>query len=81
MQQAAALAAQHGADFAPAAFSVKGRTRQHIAPSPEGMITPAQIPGADLWVEANQSAQTVVRVIGKLLAALGHEASDLHITC
>ncbi len=45
------------------------------------MIAPAQIPGTVLWVEANQSAQSAVRVIGKLLAALGHEASDLHVTC
>lgn len=48
----AALAAQHGAAFAGAAFTVKGRTRQYVAPRPDGMIAPAQIPGTELWVEA-----------------------------
>lgn len=48
----AALAAQHGLAFAKAAFTVKGRTRQYVAPGPDGMIAPAQIPGTELWVEA-----------------------------
>ena len=42
------------------------------ASSPDGMISPAQIPGTALWIETNQSAKSVVQVIGKLLAALGH---------
>ncbi len=41
------------------------------------MIAPAQIPGTELWVEANQSAKSVVQIVGKLLVALGHNASDL----
>ncbi|MBX7237482.1 MAG: restriction endonuclease [Caldilineales bacterium] len=75
-----ALAAHHGPAFAEAAFTVKGRTRQYVAASPDGMITPAQISGTELWVEANQSAKSVVQVIEKLLAALGHEAGELAIT-
>jgi restriction system protein len=68
-----ALAQEHGDAFAPAAFGVKGKKRQYIAPSPEGMIGPAQIPGTDLWVEANQSAVSVQRLVKRLLVALGHD--------
>lgn len=75
----ATLAAQHGAAFADAAFTVKGRTRQYVAASPDGMIAPAQIPGTELWIEANQSAKSVVQVIGKLLVALGHTPEEFKI--
>jgi negative regulator of replication initiation len=68
-----ALAQEHGETFAPAAFGVKGRKRQYVAPVPDGMINPAQIPGTDLWVEANQSATSVQRVVERLLVALGHD--------
>jgi restriction system protein len=79
----AALAAHHGPSFAEAAFTVKGRTRQYVAASPDGMIAPAQIPGTDLWVEANQSAKSAVQVVEKLLAALGHVPGDfaVDLTC
>ncbi|MCX7706740.1 MAG: restriction endonuclease [Anaerolineae bacterium] len=73
------LAQRHGSAFAEAALTVKGHTRQHIAPSPEGMIAPAQIPGTELWVEANQSARSVVQVVEKLLAALGHAPTEFGI--
>lgn len=69
----ATLAQEHGETFAPAACGVKGKKRQYVAPSPDGMINPAQIPGTDLWVEANQSAMSVQRVVERLLVALGHE--------
>lgn len=58
---------------------MKGRTRQYVAASPEGMIAPAKIPGTELWVEANQSAKSVVQVIGKLLIALGHAPEKFEI--
>ncbi len=47
---------------------------------PKGICTQAQIPGTALWVEANQSAQSVMRVIGKLLAVLGHTAGEFEVT-
>lgn len=75
-----ALATQHGPGFAEAAFTVKGRTRQYVAATPDGMIAPAQIPGTGLWVEANQSAKSVLQVVGKLLAALGHQTGDFSVT-
>ena len=72
----AGMAAHHGSSFAERACAVRGRTRKYVAASPDGMTTPAQIPGTALWVEANQSAKSVVQVIERLLAALGHEAND-----
>lgn len=53
--------------------------RQYIAPSPDDMIAPAPIHGTDLWVEANQSAKSVVQVIGKLPAALGHAQEEFAV--
>lgn len=79
LQSCTTLADRHGPAFAEAAFTVKGRKRQYVAASGEGMITPVQIPGTELWVEANQSAKSVVQVIERLLAALGHEAGELAI--
>lgn len=73
------LAQHHGAGFAPAVFEVKGKKRQYIAPNPEGMISPAQIPGTDLWVEANQSAVSVQRLVERLLVALGHKPGEFAV--
>lgn len=58
----AVLADRHGPAFAPMAGAVKGRTRRYVAASPDGMIAPAPIPGTALWVEANQSAKSVMQV-------------------
>jgi restriction system protein len=71
------LAERHGADFAPAAFSVRGKVRQYVAPDPEGMIDPAPIPGTGLWLEANQSGPSALRVACRLLLALGHDDATL----
>lgn len=76
----AALAAHHGASFADAACRVKGRTRQYMAASPDGMNSPARIPGTELWVETNQSARSVVQVVHKLLSALGHAPGEFAVT-
>ncbi len=73
------LAAHHGSAFAEVACTIKGRTRYYIATSPDGMIAPAQVPGTELWVEANQSAKSVVQVVGKLLIALGHAPEEFEI--
>ncbi len=43
------------------------------------MINPARIPGADLWVEDNQSAKSATELVEKLLAVLGHDVRDLRI--
>ncbi len=72
----AVLAERHGDDFAPKAFTIKGRKRQYIAPTPDGMINPARIPETDLWVEANQSAKSAVQLVEKLLAAFDYDATE-----
>ena len=76
----AALAVHQGSSFAEVACTVKGRTRHYVAASPDGMIAPAQISGTELWVEANQSAKSVVQVVGKLLAAFGHTPEDFAVS-
>lgn len=76
----AALSAHQGPLFAEVACTVKGRTRHYVAASPDGMIAPAQIPGTELWVEANQSAKSVEQVVGKLLAAFGHAPEDFAVS-
>jgi hypothetical protein len=68
-----------GQDVAGTAFGIKGKKRQYVAPSPDGMINPAQIPGTELWVEANQSATSVQRVVELLLVALGHEPGEFAV--
>jgi restriction system protein len=75
-----ALAMRHGAAFGPAAMTVKGRTRQYVGDSPEGMIAPAQLLGTDLWVEANQSAKSVQRLVARLLSALGHAPEEFSVS-
>lgn len=74
------LARQHGEAFGPAACAVKGRSRQYVAASPEGMISPAAIPGTELWVEANQSARSVLQVVERLIRALGHEPESFEVS-
>ena len=71
---------RHGAAFGPAAMTVKARTRQYVADSPEGMTTSVPIPGTDLWVEANQSAKSVRQVVAKLLSALGHAPEEFVVS-
>jgi hypothetical protein len=58
---------------------VTDKKRQYVAPTPEGMINPAQIPGPDLWVEANQSAVSVQRPVERLLVALGHDPGEFAV--
>ena len=70
------LAKRHGDEFAAKAFTVRGDTRQYVASVPTGMTHPARIPDTDLWVEANQSAESAKRLVEKLLAALGHDAAE-----
>ena len=74
------LVQRHPDDFAQRAVTVRGRTRQHIAPTPEGMINPAPILGTDLWLEANQSSRSALRVVEMLLDAFGHSPDEFQFT-
>lgn len=66
--------------FAEVAVTIRGRSRQHIALAPDGMIDPLLIEGTDLWLEANQSSRTSQRVVQMLLAAFGYSENVFQIT-
>lgn len=76
---ASVLADKHGNDFASTAVTLKGRKRQYIAPSLDGMINPERIPGTELWIEANQSAKSTVRLVERLLVAFSYDAADPNV--
>ncbi len=73
------LAQLHGQEFAEKATTLKGRKRQYIAPAPDRMISPTQIPGIDLWVETNLSAKAVQQLVWRLLEILEHDRSTFQI--
>jgi hypothetical protein len=70
------LAEYHGENFAVRAIRASGSKRQYINYTPDGMNTPVQIPGTELWIEANQSARSVLSTISQILNACGHDEDD-----
>jgi len=48
-------------------------SRKHVAKSSDGMTTPMLIPGTLLYVEANQSSTSVLKVIKQIIIALGED--------
>ena len=73
----AILAQRHGTqEFAHLATNVKGTTRQYVSYNKDEMITPAQIPGTTLWVEANQSSKSTLWVARQILEGCGHTGND-----
>ncbi len=71
------MARRHPDEFAAVAPMVRGRTRQHLKPTPEGMIAPVAIGNTGFWLETNQSARSVRQVGELIVAAFGHSSSDL----
>ena len=71
-----ALASRHPDTFAAVATSVRGRKRQYVATSGEGMISPATIGNAGLWIETNLSAASILKIVRVLLEAFGYSADD-----
>jgi len=70
------LAERHGDDFTQNAIKVNTGRRIHISDKPEIMHTPKEIPGSTLWVEANQSARSVLMLIDRVLVALDESEED-----
>ncbi len=70
------MAERHPDDFVARALTVRGPRRSHIASTPDGMINPAPIGVADLWLEANQSSRTAQRVAQLILEAFGYANDD-----
>ena len=80
LQLCAVLAARHPEDFAARATTIKGRKRHYFAPSPDRMINPAPIEGAELYVETNLSAKDTIKLCHRLLDALGEESQAFDLT-
>ena len=73
------VAQRHPDDFSAKAVTVKGRTRQQIAESPDGMINPLPIGNTGLWLEANQSRRSALRVVELVLTAFGYPPNELRL--
>lgn len=76
LQALSLLAQYHEDDFYMQAIKVKTTRRSHIANRPNDMHTPMQIPETKLWVEANQSAKSVIWVIRQTLELCGDNPDD-----
>lgn len=70
---------RHPNDFAEKAATLRGRKRQYIAPSPEGMTAPNAIPGTPLWAETNLSARSIQRLSRRLVEIFGYPPDALTI--
>jgi restriction system protein len=77
IQACAILAQRHADSFAETVASFRGRKRQYIAPSAEGMFNPEPIPGCDFYVETNFSSKGIVHITHKLLNTFGHGTDTL----
>jgi negative regulator of replication initiation len=77
IQTCAVLAQRHADHFAETAANFRGRTRQYIATSAEGMFNPELIPGCDFFVETNFSSKGIVHITQKLLDTFGYGTDNL----
>lgn len=73
------LAKRQPTDFAEKTRNVRGRTRQYVAASGEGMINGESIPGTNLWVATNLSGPDSIKLSRRLLVACGFEADTLTV--
>jgi restriction system protein len=75
----ARLAKEEGAAFTALAGQVGGRKRALLATSSAAMIRPKSVPGTALSVETNLSAKGVLRLIRRLLTALGRDEGEFQV--
>lgn len=75
-----ALALRHGPGFVAPALTLQGKKHQHIGQTPKGMKAPKRIPRTELWLETNQSALSALRLIERLLKALGRQPAEFAVT-
>lgn len=71
LQALSLIAKKYGEQFTRNTLLINSGRRTHIAPKSDGMITPIIIPGTELFVEANQSSRSVLRVIQQTLINCG----------
>ncbi len=75
----AVMAEKHPSSFPQKALTLKGRTRRYYTSDPEGMISPARIPGTNIWVETNLSAKDILTRVHQLLELFGYSTEDISI--
>lgn len=73
------LAERHGETFASKVIHVGSSRRQYISNTDDGMIAPMQIEGTQLWVEANQSAKSIISIVKQVLRACGYDEREFNV--
>jgi len=76
LQTLSIIAKKHGERFAIKSTLINSGKRTHISVKSDGMVTPMIISGTEIYVEANQSSRSVLRVIQQSLEFCGDIADD-----
>ena len=73
------MALQHPGEFPLVAPTIRGRSRQYMRATTEGLHSPERIGNTGFWLETNQSAKSVQSLCAMILTAFGHAPGDMHI--
>lgn len=73
------LAAEYQEDFSARILPIRGKKRPYFAESPDLLFKSAKIGGSKLWVEVNQSAKDIVKLIHRILDACDWPAESFRI--
>jgi len=74
------MARRHGPGFE-RVTTLRGRKRAWFSRHPHGMTNPVQVPETNIiYVEANLSADNIVKRCGDVLKFFGHDPRDLQVT-
>ena len=60
-------------------LTLAGQKRPYFTKDPKELLTAEQIPGTDVYVEANISEMGVVALSRRILSLFGYKESDLYI--
>jgi len=74
----ALLAEKHGARF-DRVLELRGKKRPFFTRNPKELRAPFLLPGTDIYVEVNLSANMIVRLVGRAALLLGHPASSFRV--
>ena len=58
-------------------LNLKGKTRPPFSRNANGLVYPAQINGADIFVETHGTAKIIVKRAENLIANFGYDGTDL----
>lgn len=73
------LAAEYPEDFSARVLPIRGKKRPYFAESPDLLFKSAKIGGSKLWVEVNQSAKNIMKLIYRILDACDWPAESFRI--